>query len=169
MAPRADDANPLTRLQGCHIRDEAVADSGRMSGGIVTFTNSTNSTSSGHGSPAPGKRAAGNGSAHRSPSPKAAFGERHTGSALQVALERQRAPVIPECDDNVEIPRPPIRRVRAFAGIVSGQACTNVRRHTRVVARWIPPASQDVDKPRGRRHETSTAMAVPREDTNDFG
>lgn len=85
-------------------------------------------------------------------STQVSLGERDTGTGLQVSLERHRALLVVELDDDVRVPRPPICGVRASAEVMDSKTCEDIRGHAGVVAARVRPASDDVDETLCSRH-----------------
>ena len=72
--------------------------------------------------------------------------ERHAGTGLQILLECDSPFFVGELDDDVNLPRPATRRVRAAPGVMRGKARGEMRSQSCVVTAWISSASDDVDE-----------------------
>jgi len=78
--------------------------------------------------------------------------ERDTGTGLQVLLECERAPLVVEFNDDVDLPRPAVGGMRVVTSIVRGQTQHEVRRQARVVADRFGSTAEDVDESLLVRH-----------------
>jgi hypothetical protein len=94
-------------------------------------------------------------------------GEGEARARLEIPLECERALLVPERDDDINAPRPAVRRVRTTAGIVCCKACVNVGGHTGVVTCRNRPTLEDVHETFGRSHVASNSKVAASQTPNE--
>ena len=92
---------------------------------------------------------------------KVALRERHARSRLQVFLERDRARLVAELHDHVDVPWSSIASVCATSGVMRIESRGDVRCQTGVIAARCRPVAKNVHEPPLEHDAVRKARSVP--------